>query len=111
MVSQKYPLGYAVPLVETPYEHLFSDFKRRIVRFRRQIGPNNKTISRQVTELLRVYGDDLSVENRELVREFLDRTQASSMWQRLKYAFGTPVFRQRPIDSLIMRVMMVLARI
>lgn len=82
-----------------------------INRFKRQFGPNSKTISRQAAELLRLYGDDFSAENHELVREFLDRTQASSIWERLTYALRTPVFRQRPIDSLVMRAMMVFTRI
>ena len=88
-----------------------SGFRFWLNRVKRQVGPISKTISRQAAELLRVYGDDISAENHEMVREFLDRTQASSVWERLKYALRTPVFRQRPFDSLVMRTMMVFARI
>lgn len=80
-------------------------------RFKRQFGPNSRTISRQAAEFLRLYGDDLSVEDHEMVWEFLDRTRADSLWERWKYALRTPVYRQRPIDTLMMRAMMVLARI
>jgi glycosyltransferase involved in cell wall biosynthesis len=88
-----------------------SGFRFWLNRVKRQVGPQSKTISRQAAELLRLYGDDISAENHEMVREFLDRTQASSVWERLKYALRTPAFRQRPFDSLVMRTMMVFARI
>lgn len=80
-------------------------------RLKRQFGPHSKTISRQASEFLRVYGDDLAADDRALVQEFLARTQASSAWKRLTYAFRTPVFRQRRIDNIVMRAMIVLARI
>lgn len=80
-------------------------------RIRRQFGPKSKIIRTQANELLRLYGDQMSAENQLLIREFLERTQSSSIMERVAYAFKTPVFRQKSIDDLVLRSMMVFAQI
>ena len=82
-----------------------------INRIRRQFGPKSKIIRKQANELLRLYGDEMSTENQLLIREFLERTQSSSITERAAYALKSPVFRQSSIDDLVLRSMMVFAQI
>ena len=80
-------------------------------RVKRHFGPKNNIIKDQAAELLRLYGDDMPAAQRELVREFVDRVQAGSVWKRLTYALRSPVYRQSSLDDLILRSLMVISRV
>ena len=82
-----------------------------INRIKRQLGPKSKIIRKQANELLRLYGDEMPAENQLLIREFLERTQSSSITERVAYALKSPVFRQSSFDDLVLRSMMVFAQI
>lgn len=80
-------------------------------RIKRHLGANNRAIRCQAEELLRVYGSEMSRYNYRLVSEFLEETQVGSLVQRLSYALRTPVYRQSLIDDILLRALIVFARI
>ncbi len=80
-------------------------------RIKRYLGTNNRAIRYQANELLRVYGSEMSSQCHKLVSEFIAGVQGDSVFYRLAYAIRAPVFRQRIIDDLVLRALIIIGRI
>ncbi|MFC1628324.1 glycosyltransferase family 2 protein [Gemmatimonadota bacterium] len=68
-------------------------------------------IRTQAREFSRIFGEQLTEEDRFTLDEFLTRIQDPNFFSRLWYAFSGRVFRQRAVDNLLLRVRIVLGRI
>lgn len=88
-----------------------SGIKLWVNRIKRYLGEDKRRIRCQAEELLHVYGENMCKKNYKLVSEFLKRTQGNNIVDRLAYAIHTPVYRQRLVDDIILRTLIVFARI
>lgn len=68
-----------------------------------------KHLRQQALEFQRCYGSALPPEHHALLEEFL--AARDGVWHRLRYALATSTFRQRPADSLVLRLLIALGRI
>ncbi|WP_164844437.1 glycosyltransferase family 2 protein [Azoarcus sp. DN11] len=82
-----------------------SAWMRRLSRFFRR---RRSTLVDQANELLRIYSGSLPVEARELVADFVEGAGSASFFDRLRYVLSTPLYRQRGVDNVIMRALIVL---
>ena len=89
----------------------FTGLKFWLERIKRQLKQNNKTMQVQVVELLKTYGTSMEDSKRVLLNNFATKTISHNIVSRFFYAINTPVYRQRPIDTLILRVLIVLGKI
>lgn len=80
-------------------------------RIWRQFGSNKKEIHNQLKELLHVYGSDMTHENQLLIKSFLHQTSTKNTLSRILYAANSTVYRQRTVDNILLRVLIVLGRI
>ncbi len=81
-------------------------FLQRLGRF--LSNGNNFRPSDQVREFSKLYGSLLEKEKEEVVKELLVSKQ--NMWFRVKFAFTLKVWRQSLIDTLILRILVILGR-
>lgn len=88
-----------------------SGMKLWMTRVRRYFGVNDRIIRSQAKELLRVYGSTMCFEKKSLIADFLEQSQVTNVARRSMYAIRTPVFRQSFVDDVLLRVLIVLARI
>ena len=87
--------------------NFISKWKTRFIRFLKN--KNKNKIRDQAEELLRIFGDDLSIDKYQLLESFINRPLR--FIQRLSYAFHTKFFRQKKIDDLIFRMLIAMNRI
>ena len=86
---------------------LYNKWKRRLHRFLTQ--SDRKIITNQAREFQRLYGHLLSAECAALLNEFLHR--GPHIWDRVRYALRSPVYRQSCVDDLILRCLIIIDRI
>jgi len=79
--------------------NIISEIKTRVTRFNKN--RRNKMKRGQEIELLRIFGNELSKEKRELLSSFIHRP--GSFLARIQYALRTKVYRQKMMDDLLMR--------
>lgn len=77
-------------------------------RFRRFLSKGARVgLAMQVAEFLRIYGPSLSEANQVMAGGFL-RGTTQGFWGRVGYALRARVYRQRPIDDLVLRLLIVI---
>jgi len=84
--------------------------RRWLLRLRRFLARSRRPLSEQAAEFLASYGAAVPDENARIAREFLAGTTGD--WsRRLLYALQCGVWRQSALDSLLVRVFIVLGRV
>ncbi len=89
----------------------FMGLKFWLERIKRQLKPNNKTMQAQVVELLKRYETLMEESARVLLKNFATGTISGNVAARFFYAINTPVYRQRVVDTFILRILIVLGKI
>lgn len=79
-------------------------------RIARHAAGGQTKIRRQAAELQRLYRSDLPPLRRALLEAFLAHMDAR-WYKRLRYAVHAPVYRQRRVDDIIMRMLIAAGRI
>ena len=87
--------------------NIFKKWKNRIIRFYKN--GNKNLIRGQAIELKRIFGNDLSYENQQLLDSFINKPMR--FLRRLRYAFSTKLYRQKKIDDLIFRILIAINKI
>lgn len=85
---------------------LIHKWSRRLRRFLTQPNP---VITEQAREFQRLYGHLLSPERAAVLNEFLHH--GTGIWDRLRYAMRSPLYRQSHVDDLILRCLIVANRV
>lgn len=83
-------------------------WRRRINRY---IKNEDYSIRYQASELLRIYNEQLPKHKKYILTEFLEIVNTSNFFKRLIYAFQSSIYRQKTIDDLILRILLILKRI
>lgn len=84
--------------------NIFSGMKKRMERLKKN---KEKRMERgQEKELLRIFGDELSKEKSEILYSFIHRPE--KFWARLQYALRIKVYRQKKMDNIIMKILIVI---
>lgn len=82
-------------------------WSRRLRRFVKQSGL--RVVTCQAVELQRIYGDKLPSGEADILAGFLQKP--NGFWKRMLYAVRSPVYRQKRIDDLILRLLLVVNRV
>lgn len=85
---------------------IIKTFQMKIHRFLSQ--GQQQLVVKQAEEFRRLYASLLDNNYRNILEEFLDRKW---LGQRLSYALFCDVYRQAPIDNLILKILLVLNRL
>lgn len=85
----------------------FRRWSQRLRRFVRQSGL--RVVTRQASELHRLYGHMLPEHNAQVLEAFL--SGRTGLWNRLRYAMCGPVHRQSVVDDLILKVLFIVNRV
>lgn len=80
-------------------------------RIKRHFGGCNHVLQRQTVEFLRVYGNTLDYDKKEILNTFVYKSMSRNIVIRFIYALSLPIYRQKPIDNLIFRCLIVLRKI
>ncbi|MDR3392581.1 MAG: glycosyltransferase family 2 protein [Sulfuriferula sp.] len=80
-------------------------------RFRRFFGSRKQRAwcSEHAATFMNIYADRIPSPQRRIITQFL--AAKSSLWQRLKLVFSSDVWRQKRIDNLILRILILINRI
>jgi glycosyltransferase involved in cell wall biosynthesis len=80
-------------------------------RFRRYMSDRGivMRVGDQAMEFYKRYGDRLNENNRTIIRGFLD-ARKRALGGRIHYAFSMPLRRNTPLDTLIMRILILIGR-
>jgi len=62
------------------------------------------------SELLRVFGDDMSVTAKRACKDFVEKAGSNSFLERTIYIMNAPVYRQTKLDDFLMRVQVAMGR-
>jgi hypothetical protein len=71
--------------------------------------PRDRRLSALVRDFYRAYGDRLSSDQRTVVEDLL-ALPGVSLLSRARYAWSTPLFRQKAVDDAILRLLLTLDR-
>lgn len=85
----------------------YRKWRRRLHRFLTQ--SDRRVITGQAREFQRLYGHLLDPAQAAMLNEFLHH--GSRIWDRVRYALRSPVYRQSRVDDLILRCLVVLDRV
>ncbi|MBY6277955.1 MAG: hypothetical protein CWE10_17515 [Symbiobacterium thermophilum] len=85
----------------------YRKWRRRLHRFLTQ--SDRRVITGQAREFQRLYGHLLAPAQAAMLNEFLHH--GSRIWDRVRYALRSPVYRQSRVDDLILRCLVVLDRV
>ena len=84
----------------------FGLLKKRVKKYAG--GGYHKRISRQANEFLRLFGEDLKIEDLEFIKKFVAE---KNFFDRLRYALTCPAYRQDFIDNIFLRAMILINHI
>ena len=63
----------------------------------------------QAEEFMRIYGSSLPEEKKKVLERFLKSRKG--FWHRLGYVLSCEVYRQSPLDNLVLKALIVLNRL
>ena len=70
---------------------------------------NTQPVMNQAVEFMRIYGSSLPEEKKKVLERFLKSRKG--FWHRLGYVLSCEVYRQSPLDNLVLKALIVLNRL
>ena len=83
--------------------------KQSFSRLKRFFSKGLKTISLQAGDFYDIHGDRLNKSERQTIEDFLFKRK--NLCERIIYAFKMKVYRQAPMDNIILRILIIFGRI